>query len=111
MALIEYDAYTQQLRELEPELEKLKQALDIDSAAQEAARLEDETTQDGFWNDLERSQKIQTRLKQLQNKVNRFRKLTRTGGRGRRDAGGDQNGVCRAGGKRGGGPDDHTALR
>ena len=78
MALIEYDAYKQKLRELEPELEKLKQALDIDSAAQEAARLEDETTQDGFWNDLERSQKIQTRLKQLQNKVNRFRKLTST---------------------------------
>ena len=78
MALIEYDAYKQKLRELEPELEKLKQALDIDSAAQEAARLEDETTQDGFWNDLERSQKIQTRLKQLQNKVNRFHKLTST---------------------------------
>ena len=78
MALIEYDAYKQKLRELEPELEKLKQALDIDSAAQEAARLEDETTQDGFWNDLERSQKIQTRLKQLQNKVNRFRRLTST---------------------------------
>ena len=35
MALIEYDAYKQKLRELEPELEKLKQALDIDSAAQE----------------------------------------------------------------------------
>lgn len=31
MALIEYDAYKQKLRELEPELEKLKQALDIDS--------------------------------------------------------------------------------
>ena len=78
MALIEYDAYKQKLRELAPELEKLKQALDIDSAAQEAARLEDETTQDGFWNDLERSQKVQTRLKQLQNKVNRFRRLTST---------------------------------
>ena len=78
MALIEYDAYKQKLRELEPELEKLKQALDIDSAAQEAARLEDETTQDGFWNNLERSQKVQTRLKQLQNKLHRFKKLMST---------------------------------
>ena len=78
MALIDYDAYKKLLIQTKQELEKLKQALNIDSAAQEAARLEDETTQDGFWNDLERSQKIQTRLKQLQNKVNRFRKLTST---------------------------------
>ena len=48
MALIEYDAYKQKLRELRPELEKLSEALDIDAARQEAARLEDETAQDGF---------------------------------------------------------------
>ena len=75
MALIEYDVYKQKLRELEPELDKLSAALDIESAKQEAARLEDETAQDGFWNDLERSQKVQMRLKQLQNKVARQEKL------------------------------------
>ena len=75
MALIEYDVYKQKLRELEPELDKLSAALDIESAKQEAARLEDETAQDGFWNDLERSQKVQMRLKQLQNKVQRQEKL------------------------------------
>lgn len=78
MALIEYDAYKQKLRDLEPELKKLGDALDIDAVSQEAARLEDETTQDGFWNDLERSQKVQTRLKQLQNKLHRFKKLMST---------------------------------
>ena len=75
MALIEYDSYKQKLRELGPELEKLAAALDIESAKQEAARLEDETAQDGFWNDLERSQKVQMRLKQLQNKIQRQEKL------------------------------------
>ena len=78
MALIEYDVYKQKLRDLEPELKKLGDALDIDAVAQEAARLEDETTQDGFWNNLERSQKVQTRLKQLQNKLHRFKKLMST---------------------------------
>ena len=78
MALIEYDVYKQKLRDLEPELKKLGDALDIDAVAQEAARLEDETTQDGFWNNLERSQKVQTRLKQLQNKLHRYRKLMST---------------------------------
>ena len=78
MALIEYDVYKQKLRDLEPELKKLGDALDIDAVAQEAARLEDETTQDGFWNNLERSQKVQTRLKQLQNKLHRYHKLMST---------------------------------
>ncbi len=78
MALIEYDAYKQKLRDLGPELDKLGAALDIESARQEAARLEDETAQDGFWNDLERSQKVQMRLRQLQNKVNRQEKLVST---------------------------------
>ena len=71
MALIEYDAYKQKLRDLEPELDKLSAALDLDGARAEAQRLEDETAQDGFWNDLERSQKVQQRLKQLQNKIGR----------------------------------------
>ena len=75
MALIEYDAYKQKLRDLRPELDKLSAALDIESARQEAQRLEDETAQDGFWNYLERSQKVQMRLKQLQNKISRQEKL------------------------------------
>ena len=32
MALIEYDVYKQKLREIEPELEKLSAALDMDAA-------------------------------------------------------------------------------
>ena len=75
MALIEYDVYKQKLRDLGPELDKLSAALDVESAREEAARLEDETAQDGFWNDLERSQKVQVRLKQLQNKIGRQEKL------------------------------------
>ena len=76
MALIEYDVYKQKLRDLGPELDKLSAALDIEAARQEAERLESETAMDGFWNDLERSQKVQIRLKQLQNKIARQEKLT-----------------------------------
>ena len=75
MALIEYDEYKQKLRDLGPELDKLSAALDMDGAQAEAAKLEDETAQDGFWNDLTRSQKVQQRLKQLQNKIARHKKL------------------------------------
>ena len=75
MALIEYDTYRQKLRELKPELEKLSAALDLDGARQESERLNAETEQDGFWNDLARSRKVQTRLKQLRNKISRQEKL------------------------------------
>ena len=75
MALIEYDEYKKKLRDFEPELEKLSAALDMDAAKAEIARLEAESAQDGFWSDLARSQKVQQRLKQLQNKVGRQTKL------------------------------------
>ena len=75
MALIEYDEYKQKLIALQPELEKLSAALDLDGAKAEVARLEAESAQEGFWNDLERSQKVQKRMRQLQNKVNRQEKL------------------------------------
>ena len=78
MALIEYDVYKQKLRDISPELDKLAAALDIEGATFEARRLEAETMQEGFWNDLTRSQKVQQRLKQLQNKIARQQKLVNT---------------------------------
>jgi len=75
MALIEYDEYKQKLRDLEPDLVKLSAALDMDGARAEIKSLEDQSAQEGFWNDLERSQRVHQRLKQLQNKVARQTKL------------------------------------
>lgn len=75
--MIEYDEYKQKLIALGPELEKLSAALDIESARRERNDLEAQTGEDGFWNDVARSQKVQQRLKQLQNKVGRQEKLIR----------------------------------
>ncbi len=75
MALIEYDEYRQKLRDMGPELEKLSAALDLEGARAEVRRLEEESAQEGFWNDLERSQKVHQRMRQLQNKVTRQEKL------------------------------------
>ena len=57
-----------------PELDKLSAALDLEGARAEVRQLEAESAQDGFWNDLERSQRVHQRLKQLQNKVTRQEK-------------------------------------
>ena len=75
MALIEYDEYKQRLSALGPELVKLGAALDIDSARREAESLEAQTGEPEFWNDLERSQKVQQQLKRLQSKLGRYEKM------------------------------------
>ena len=57
MAVIEYDSYKQKLLAMDETFENLFKALEIEQARQELKRLELEAHEDGFWNDLERSQK------------------------------------------------------
>ena len=78
MAVIEYDSYKQKLLAMDETFENLFKALEIEQARQELNRLELEAHEDGFWNDLERSQKNQMRSKQLHNKIHRFEKLVST---------------------------------
>jgi len=73
--MIEYDEYSQKLIALEPEISKLSAALDLEGAKSEAEKLEAQTGEDGFWNDVARSQEVQQRLKQLKNKIGRQEKL------------------------------------
>ena len=78
MAVIEYDSYKQKLLAMDETFENLFKALEIERARQELNPLELEAHEDGFWNDLERSQKNQMRSKQLQNKIHRYEKLVST---------------------------------
>ncbi len=75
MAAIEYDGYKQKLRAMDDTFVNLFKALEIESAKHEIERLLAEAEEEGFWNDVERSQKNQTQLKQLQVKVQRYEKL------------------------------------
>ena len=72
MAVIEYDAYKQKLLALEPTLKELEQALNIEAARKELAELHIETEQEGFWNDVERSQRIAQKIKRLENKIKKY---------------------------------------
>jgi len=76
MAVIEYDGYRQKLRGMDDTLDNLYKALEIESSRHEIERLLAEAEEEGFWNDVERSQKNQTQLKQLQSKVSRYEKLS-----------------------------------
>ena len=72
MAVIEYDAYKQKLLALEPTLKELEQALNIEPARKELSELQIETEQEGFWHDVESSQRIAQKIKRLENKIKKY---------------------------------------
>ena len=73
--IIEFDEYKSKLNGIKPNLEGLGRALKLDDTRVEIASLEAESAKEGFWNDVNNSQKVQKRLKQLQNKVAKYEKL------------------------------------
>ena len=74
--MIEFDNYKVKINAFKPTLDTIHSALKLDEAREEIEKLQKESEQEGFWNDIERSQKVQQRLKQLQNKCDKFKKLS-----------------------------------
>lgn len=67
--MLQFDEYKVKLNNIRPDLEDLGQALGLAAAERELDMLESESASDGFWNNLEKAQKIQQRIKQLHHKV------------------------------------------
>jgi len=67
--MLQFDEYKVKLNNLAPALEELAQALDLEGAERELDMLQAESAADGFWDDLAKAQKIQQRIKGLQDKV------------------------------------------
>ena len=67
--MIEFDEYKVKLNNLRPELDELDQALGLETAIREVEMLESESASDGFWDNLEKAQKVQQRVKQLRDKI------------------------------------------
>lgn len=73
--MLEFEEYKVKLNGIRPDLDGLGAALKLDEARAEIAELEAESAKEGFWNDLDRSQKVQKRIKQLQQKCEKYEKL------------------------------------
>lgn len=76
--MLEFEEYKVKLNNMKPTLDGLGSALKLDDAKREIAELEAESAKEGFWNDLDRSQKVQKRMKQLQQKCEKYEKLQST---------------------------------
>ena len=74
MAILQFDEYKSKLLALKPTLEELSQALGLEAAEQELDLLQAESAAEGFWNDMEHAQKVTTRIKNLQDKIDSQKK-------------------------------------
>ena len=73
--MLEFEEYKVKLNTVKPKLEVLRGALKLESAQKEIEELEAASERDGFWNDVEKSQQVQRRLKTLKSKVENYEKL------------------------------------
>ena len=73
--IIEFEEYKQRIAALRPTLENLKDVMKSGEAQEELQRLEDESGRDGFWSDLDRSQVVLQRIKQIKAKNASYDKL------------------------------------
>ena len=73
--MLEFEEYKVKLNAVKPKLEVLRGALKLESAQKEIEELEAASERDGFWNDVEKSQQVQRRLKALKSKVENYEKL------------------------------------
>ena len=72
--MLQFDEYKVKLNNIKPALDELAQALNLPAAEQELDMLNSESAAPGFWDDLEKSQKVTRRMRQLENKLEAQRK-------------------------------------
>ena len=73
--MVQYDDLKQKLINIKDDVEDLSDALGVSAMKAEIDTLEHRTAFEGFWNDLEESQKILKKIKTLKNKLKRYDEL------------------------------------
>lgn len=73
--MLQFEEQKLRLSAARPELDDLGEALGISDAKDEITRLEEQAAGDGFWDDLENSQKVLRQTSKLKNKVSSYENL------------------------------------
>ena len=73
--MLEFDNIRLELEGLEEPVNTLRESLHIDHVLTEISELEARTQEPDFWNNVEKAQALQTKLKRLQKKVDSFNAL------------------------------------
>ena len=75
VVMLEYEQYKQELLGLEKAICDLEASLDISGKKEKIAELEKEAGAQDFWDDMENSQKVLQKTKQLKDKVLAYENL------------------------------------
>ena len=73
--MLQFEEQKLRLSAARPELDDLGEALGISDAKNEITRLEEQAAGDGFWDDLENSQKVLRQTSKLKNQVSSYENL------------------------------------
>jgi peptide chain release factor 2 len=73
--MLEFDNIRLELEGMEEPVNTLRESLHIDHVMTEISELEARTQEPDFWNNVEKAQSLQTKLKRLQKKVDSFNSL------------------------------------
>ncbi|MDD6273473.1 MAG: peptide chain release factor 2 [Clostridiaceae bacterium] len=73
--MLQFEEFKQQLHTMRPEIEEIGAALDLESASREVETLEAKAAEPDFWSDLENSQKVLQRIKQLKDRRSIYESL------------------------------------
>ena len=75
--MLQFEEQKQKLTGYAPELDDLADALGLNALRTEVAELEEKAAAPDFWNDMEASQKVLQRTRQLKNKIEAYEALRR----------------------------------
>lgn len=73
--MIQFEELKLRLQESEKPLSELADALGLQEMSDEVKQLEEKTADEGFWNDLDNSQKVLQRIAMLKNKIKAYNDL------------------------------------
>ena len=70
--MIEFEENKIKLNDMKPALSDLRESLALDACRDELERLHAQIASDGFWDDIDRAQKVQKQASQLENKIKSY---------------------------------------
>ena len=74
--MLKIEEQKQKIASLAPDLSDLGQALKLDDVRAELAGLQEKSGVDGFWDDIATSQKVLQKIKQLEQKIEKYARLS-----------------------------------
>ena len=73
--MLQFEELAYKLKNFEPEIKDLCEAMGIEQSREEVGKLEEQSAQPGFWDDMENSQKIVKKLSGLKSRISSYESL------------------------------------